>query len=87
MSEKHGAIWIDFHDDNGAKIVLENYEATLDKLFVIYERMDGNYMPFSFVKQHTPQWSTPIWNNENTKVLMNSLEESKSYLTNFYAHR
>lgn len=86
MSEKYGAIWVDFNDDNSAKVVFEIYAVALDKLFIVYERMDGKYMPFSYVKQHSPQWSMPFWSNENTKALMGSLEEAKSYLANYGAN-
>ena len=86
MSEKHNAIRIDFDDDNSAKIVSEIYSPELDKLFIVYERQDGRYMPFSYVKQHSPQWSMPFWSNENTKALMGSLEEAKRYLENYGAN-
>lgn len=86
MSEKHNAIWIDFNDDDSAKIVSEVYSPELDKLFIVYERKDGNYMPFSYTKQRDPQWSMPLWNNENTKVLMSSLGEAKNYLAYYGAN-
>ena len=86
MIEKHNAIWVDFNGDNAAKIVSEIYSPDLDKLFVVYERKDGRYMPFSYVKKPSHQWSMPLWSNENTKVLVASLEEAKNYLVNYGAN-
>lgn len=88
MIEKHNALWIDSNDDDSAKIVREIYSAELDKLFVIYERKDGRYMPFSCVKTDgSPQWSLPFWSHENTKVLTASLEEAENYLVSYGAKK
>ncbi len=86
MIEKHDAIWVDFDDDDAAKVVSEIYSPELDKLFIVYERKDGRYMPFSYVKQPSHQWSMPLWNKENTKVLMGSLEDAKKYLESYGAN-
>jgi len=83
MIQKYNAIWVDFNDDNAAEIVSEIYSPKLDKLFIVYERKDGRYMPFSYVKKTSHQWSMPFWSNENTKVLMASFEEAKDYLADF----
>jgi hypothetical protein len=86
MIEKHDAIWMDVEEDNCGEIVSEDYSPELGKLFVVYERRDGGFMPFSYVKQHGPQYSLPIWNNENTKVLVASLDEAKHYLESYGAN-
>jgi hypothetical protein len=86
MLEKHNAIWVDFNDDNAAKIVHEVYSAELDKLFIVYQRKDGRYMPLVYVKKASHQWSLPFWTNENTKVLTASLEEAKNYLASYGAN-
>jgi hypothetical protein len=86
MIEKHHAIWMDVEADNSGTIVSEDYLPELGKLFIVYMRRDGGFMPFSYVKQHDPQYSLPIWSNENTKVLLASLEEAKQYLESFRAN-
>jgi hypothetical protein len=80
MAEKYDAIWVDFDNDDCAEIVSEFYSASQDKLFVIYKRKDGMYMPFSYVKKTSPQWSLPFWSSENTKLLLSTLVEAQQYL-------
>lgn len=85
MSEKYGALWIDFDNDDSAVIVSELYSESVDKLFVIYKRSDGMYMPFSYIKKSSPQWSLPFWSSENTKLLLSSLVEAQHYLVAYGA--
>ena len=85
MNEKYGAIWINFDDDGSSEIIEEVYSTTLEKIFVIYRRKDQLFMPFSYVKKQSPQWSAPFWSNENTKILMSTLAEAKEYLAAYGA--
>ncbi len=85
MKEKYGAIWVDSNHDDSSEIVEEIYSESLDKVFVIYRREDGFFMPFSYVKAESYQWSLPFWVNENTKLLVSSVVEAKEYLKSYSA--
>ena len=86
MLEKYNGIWIDVEVDNSGTIVSEEYLPDIGKLLVVYKRSDGGFMPFSFVKIHDPRYSLPLWNSENTKVLVSSREEAKQYLEYYSAN-
>lgn len=83
MIEKYGAIWIKNKQKNSTKIVFEEYLPNINKLQIIYERVDGNYQPYSCVKNKDPQWCLPIWIPENSKVILSTIESAKKYLISF----
>ena len=85
MNEKHGAIWVDHDNDDSACIVSETHSEGADKLFLIYQRRDGLFMPYSYVKQSSPQWSMPFWTNENAKTVFQTLAEAREFLANYGA--
>lgn len=85
MEEKYEGIWIDTRGDDSSEVVFENYIAAIDQLHVIYQRADGSYLPYSFVKQSDPQWRLPIWSPENDKAIMPTLESAKEYLISYGA--
>ncbi len=86
MIEKHGAIWTGCDGDNDAKVVSESYSPELEKLFVVYQRRDGMFMPFSYVKQSDPYLSMPVWAHENTKAFLASLQDAQQYLGRYSAN-
>ena len=83
MNEKYGAIWVNFDDDDSSEIVEEYFSESLDKIFVVYKRKDGLFMPFSYIKKESAQWSLPFWSNENTKLLVASFNEAREYLVSY----
>ena len=85
MEEKYEGIWISAQGDDSSKIVFESYIASIDKLHVIYQREDGGYLPYSFIRQNDPQWRLPIWSQENDKAMVPTLESAKEYLTSYGA--
>ena len=83
MEEKYEGIWINTQGDYPSKVVFESYIASIDKLHVIYQKSDGDYLPYSFVKKDDPQWRLPIWSQENDKAMMPTLESAKKYLISY----
>ena len=60
MSEKFGALWIDFDDDYGTVIVFEFYDRDSERLFIIYRRQDKLLMPYAYIKKESMQFSLPL---------------------------
>ena len=85
MQGKYQSIWCSTCVDDAANIVFEHYSVDLDKIYIIYKRKDGLYMPFSFVKGAIDhQWSLPFWGEENTKVIFALENQAIEYLSEFY---
>ncbi len=85
MEEKHEGIWINVEEDGAAKIIFKNYLSDIDKLQVIYQQVDGSFIPYSYAKVQDPQWRLPIWSKENEKAMMPTIESAKEYLANYAA--
>ena len=80
MNERHGGLWLEVADDDGAIAIFDHYDSQRDCILVIRKRRDGRFQPWVYKKIKDYHLSLPCWVPMNEKTIFASEQEAAAYL-------